>query len=549
MTGADLLALSLQQRNVEFVATLCGNGLNPLYQACHDADIRLIDTRNEQAAAYLADTYARLTRRVGVVAVSSGIAVINALTGIANAWFDGSPVLLITGESASTHDDMGKFQELDPVRLAEPVTKYSRRVLKPEKVAFYVREALAVATSGRPGPVHLSIPVDVLAAEIAEGEDVRVAPGPGEVRQDSAADADLAAEAAKLIARAERPVLIAGTGCFYAEAQDELAEFAELAGIPTMVPIWDRGVVQAPADWFMGVVGSASGSPPILADADLVLLAGARADYRLGYCLPPAVSDEATIVRIDIDPTELRSGVEPDLKLLGDPCTVLGQLAHDTRRLEAKPHADWLAEAGRRRDAFVKPWVVDAAPDAPPMTGRHIIDAIRPFLDDELVLLIDGGNIGQWAHLALGDRYPTHWLTCGASAVVGWGLPGGIAARLAYPDRPVLLLTGDGSIGFTIAELETSVKHSAPFVVLVADDSAWGIVVSGQRAAYGPEGVMACRMSECRYAQVADAFGGIGIRADDPLRLKAVLRQALDADRTTLIHAPIALGGPADGDA
>ena len=546
MTGADLLALTLQQRNVEFVATLCGNGLNPLYLACRDAGIRLIDTRNEQAAAYMADAYARLTRRVGVCAVSSGVAVVNALTGITNAWFDGSPVLLLTTESPSGQDHMGKFQELDHVALTTPVTKYARRVLDPAKIVFYVREALAQATSGRPGPVHLSIPVDVLAADVPEGADLRVAPGPGEVRQDASADPDLVAEAARLIAEAERPVLIAGTGCFYAEAHDELARFASAAAVPVLVPIWDRGVVQRPAEWFMGVVGAASGSPGILPDADLVLLVGARTDYRVGYCLPPAVSSEATIVRIDIDPTELRSGIEPNLKLLGDPCTVLGQLAAETERIAAEPHTEWLAEARRRRDAFLKPWVADPAPKTPPLTGRHVVDALRRYLDDETVLLVDGGNIGQWAHVALCDHYPAHWITCGASAVVGWGVAGGIAARLAYPDRPVLLLSGDGSIGFALGEIETSVKHGAPFVVVVADDQAWGIVVSGQQAAHGPDGVLASRTTDVRYAQIADACGAIGVRADDPLRLGAALKQAFAADRTTLIHVPIALGGPAD---
>jgi len=253
MTGAELLVLALRERNVEFVATLSGNGLNPLYLACRDAGIRLIDTRNEQAAAYLADAYARLTRRVGVVAVSSGVAHVNALTGIANAWFDGAPVLLITGESPSSQDDLGKFQELDHVALARPLCKYARRVLQPEKVAFYVREALAHATSGRPGPACLSIPVDVLAAQVAKGKAVRVQPGPGEVVQDAAADPDLVAEAAKLIARAKRPVLVAGTGAFYADAAEELDAFARLAAIPVVVPIWDRGCVERPADYFLGV--------------------------------------------------------------------------------------------------------------------------------------------------------------------------------------------------------------------------------------------------------------------------------------------------------
>jgi acetolactate synthase-1/2/3 large subunit len=180
------------------------------------------------------------------------------------------------------------------------------------------------------------------------------------------------------------------------------------------------------------------------------------------------------------------------------------------------------------------------------MTGRHIADALRPFLTEDLLFLIDGGNIGQWAHMALADCYPARWLTCGASAVVGWGLPGAIGAKLAYPRRPVLLLSGDGAIGFTIAELETSVKHSAPFVIVLADDRAWGIVVSGQRAAYGPEGVLASRMAPVDYAKLAEAFGAIGVRAETPAELSAAIARGLAADRTTLIHVPIALLGPAD---
>ncbi|HUT35440.1 MAG TPA: thiamine pyrophosphate-binding protein [Planctomycetota bacterium] len=546
MTGAELLAMTLRERNVEFVATLSGNGLNPLYLACRDADIRLIDTRNEQAAAYMADAYARLTRRVGVVAVSSGIAHVNALTGIANAWFDGAPVLLITGESPSSQDDLGKFQEFDHVALARPLCKYARRVLEPAKIAYYVREALAVATSGRPGPVCLSIPVDVLSAEIPRGKAIRVRSGPGEVVQDAAGDADLVAEAARLIAEAERPVLVAGTGAFYAEAQNELDEFARLTATPVVVPIWDRGCIERPADYFLGVVGAASGEPKLLADADLVLLVGCRTDYRVGFAMPPKVSEKAVIIRIDVDAAELRTGVEPNVKLLGDPCTVLGQLVHATRRLGAKPHTAWLATARKRDAAFRRRWLKAPAPTAPPMTGRHVVDAIRPFLSEELLFLIDGGNIGQWAHMALADCYPSRWLTCGASAVVGWGLPGAIGAKLAYPKSPVLLLSGDGAFGFTVAELETSVKHSAPFVIVLADDRAWGIVVSGQRAAHGPEGVLASRMAEVDYAKLAEAFGAVGVRAETPAELSAAIAQGLAADRTTLIHVPIAILGPAD---
>jgi acetolactate synthase-1/2/3 large subunit len=546
MTGADLLAMTLRERNVEFVATLCGNGLNPFYVACEEANIRLIDVRNEQAAAYCADAYARLTRRVGVCAVSSGIAHVNALTGITNAWFDGSPVLLITTESPLAETDMGKFQELDHLSLARPVTKYARRVDTPEKMAFYVREALAAATSGRPGPVHLGIPADVMAADIPEQQALRVRPGPGEVIQDAAADPDLVSDAAKLIARAERPVLVAGTGVFVAKGADELEEFARTAAVPTVVPIWDHGAVDRPAEHFLGVTGAASGEPRLLPDADLLLIVGARTDYRLGYGQPPKVADECTIIRIDVDAEELRRGVEPDLKLLGDPCTVLGQLTRALEEQGAAPHAPWLDEARRRHAEFIAPWVAQPPPPTPPMTGRHVVDAIRPHLSDDVVFLVDGGNIGQWAHLALCDRYPGHWLTCGASACVGWGLPGAIGAHMAYPGRPILLLIGDGSFGFTLAELETAVKHGAPFVAVVADDKAWGIVVSGQRKQHGPDGVLASHMAEVRYDQVAEAFGAVGVRAETPEALSNAIAEGLKSEKVTVIHTPIALAGPAD---
>ena len=546
MTGADLLALALRERGVEFVTTLCGNGLNPFYLACRDANIRLVDCRNEHAAAYVADAYARLTRRVGVCAVSSGIAHVNALAGVANAWFDGAPLLLVTGESPSSQDDMGKFQELDHVAVARPLCKYARRVLEPGKVAYYVREALAHATSGRPGPVHLSIPEDVLTAEVPEGESVRVEPGPGEVRQDAAADPDLVAEAARLLARAQRPLIVAGTGVFYAEGHEELAELAELTQTPVVVPIWDRGSVERPAEWFMGVIGAASGQPRLLPEADLVVLVGARVDYRTGFCLPPAVAENTVIVRIDVDATELRSGVEPQLKLLGDPCTVLGQLVQATRSLESEPHSEWLAEASRRNREFRSRWQRQSRPPAARMTGRQVVEAIRPFLGEDAIFLIDGGNIGEWAHMALADRYPSSWLTCGASAVVGWGVAGAIGARLAYPRRPIILLSGDGAFGFGVAELETSVRHSAPFVAVVASDDAWGIVVSGQLHAYGPEGVLASRMTTVDYAEVARGFGAVGLTARSPEELAEAIRKGLEGDLTTVVNVPIALGGPAD---
>ena len=547
MTGADILVRALRDHGVRFCSTLCGNGLNPFFVACRKAGIQVVDTRNEQAASYMADAYARLTRRVGVCAVSSGIGHTNALSGVVNAYFDGAPMLLLSGASAQSGNELGKFQELDHVALAAPVCKYARVVDRAERMAFYVHEAFAMATSGRPGPVHLTVPIDVLDAEVDPATVIPTRGGRDEVRQQASGDPDLVREAAELIANAERPVLIAGSGVFYAKGQDALERFATATVIPVVVPIWDRGAVPGPAEHFLGVIGAASGGPRLLPDADLVLMVGARVDYRIGYGHPPTMAKGARVVRVDVDAEELRRGLEPDVGILGDVRSVLDQLSGEMRRRGARPHRAWLEEARRRDRAFRARWIETPSPVAPPMTGRHVVDVLRPFVRDDALFLVDGGNIGQWAHMVLCDRYPGHWLTCGASGVVGWGLPGAMAAKSAYPDRPVILLSGDGSIGFTLTEFESAVRQGIPFVVVLADDRAWGIVVSGQEARYGFDGVLASRLGETRYDQVAEGLGAIGVRVERPEEIAPAIERGLRADRPTLIHVPIQGIGPADG--
>jgi acetolactate synthase-1/2/3 large subunit len=554
MTGADLVVRQLKGHGVSFVFTLCGNGMDPFYAACKRHRLRLIDVRNEQAAGYMADVVGRLTGRVGVCSASSGVAHVNALTGLTNAYFDGSPVLLITGASESRTTGMGNFQDLDHVALARPVCKLVQRVDRPERVTLAVHEAVATAESGRPGPVHLSIPSDVLQASVhkadverwlAQLEDNRAAGGTSATAAatpPSAADPDLVREAVDLLARSQRPLIIAGSGVFYASGDEPLARLAAAVGAPVVTPIWDRGSVSRPIPEFLGVIGAASGGPALLADADAIVLVGARVDYRTGYMKPPAIAAKARVIRIDREPGELNQGVSPDVGLVGNLAVVLAQLHDEWQRRRPPARTDWLREAQKRNAEYRARWA--KAPACPPMTGQHLVEALRPVLTEDLIFLIDGGNIGQWAHVLLWDRYPARWLTCGASAVVGWGLPGAIAAKLLNPERPVLLLSGDGAIGFTIAELEPAVRHRAPIVVVVADDRAWGIVASGQKRAFGEP--IASLLGPVDYAKVAEGFGAHGVTARSPKELTAAVRQALAADRPTIVHVPIALLGPTD---
>jgi acetolactate synthase-1/2/3 large subunit len=499
MNGADWFVRVLQNRGVEWIATLCGHGLDPLYDACHRAGLRLIDTRNEQAASYLADATARLTRRPGVVAVSSGIGHVNALAGVVNAHFDGAPLLLVSGAAAVSTMGRGHFQDLDHIALAAPVCKFARVIDHPESIGPVLSEALEIATERTPGPVHLTFPMDIQRAEIGDKPPlvVRTPRSRGPVTT-------------PVVPEAEQPLLVAGSGVFYADQGEALARFCARAAVPVVVPIWDRGSIAKPIPEFMGVIGAASGGPRLLAEADLVLLCGAKNDYRLGYLEPPAVRPDCRIVRLD--PEHLET-------------------------LQMSPRPGWLAEAQRRRDEFRRAFESAVVRPAGGLHALDIVDALRQVLTGETSLLIDGGSIGQWLHQLLTDRYPGHWLTCGASGVIGWGIPGAMAARLCFPNRPVILVSGDGSMTFTPAELECAVRQKLPFVAVVADDQAWGITRTGHLRQF--DHAISSDLGPIDFALLAESLGARGVRVSSTAQLAAEIHSGLAESRPTVIQVPI----------
>jgi acetolactate synthase I/II/III large subunit len=519
MTAAELLIKDLRERGVAWMATLCGHGLDPLFQAAQNAGMRLVDTRNEQTASYIADSWGRLTGRPGVCAVSSGVAQVNAFTGVTNAWFDRAPMLLISGSAATATAGMGHFQDLDQVTLARPVTKFSRSIDCAPRVREILAEALRVATADPPGPVHLLFPMDIQNTEIDES--LLVPPLKFQVaRATVEADVD---EVALALAASERPLIVAGSGIFYDGSGLEMLRFCEDRRIPVVTPIWDRGSVDQPSPVFCGVIGAATGGPPYLSEADCIVMAGAEVDYRLGYLRPPAVRGDARLVSF------------------GDKWD---ELAASCRRQAVTAPEGWLAWCVQQRDEFrrnVEQRAQQTAGDT--MHPVHVIRAIQDVLADDPALLIDGGNIGQWAHqLLCADRYPSHWLTCGRSGVVGWGIGGAMAARLAYPQRPVILLSGDGAFTFNIADLESAARQKLPFVAIVADDQGWGITRSGHERQFGAP--IASSLGPIAFDRLADSLGCRGVRAETPAELAGALRQAMTLPAVTVIHAPISAGGP-----
>jgi acetolactate synthase-1/2/3 large subunit len=243
---------------------------------------------------------------------------------------------------------------------------------------------------------------------------------------------------------------------------------------------------------------------------------------------------------VDLDPNEVHRTRQADLGIVGDPRSVLLQLVEETRPLGGGArHASWLERLRRARQAFVARWDQFGHEQEPPISALRIMREIKPFLADDITFLLDGGNIGRWAHMILWDRHPTFWHTCGASGVVGWGIPGAVAAKLARPEHPVLLLSGDGSAGFTLGDIETALRFQTPYVAVVAHDSAWGIVAEG----FPEDRRDGSALGEIRFDRVAAALGARGVYIEHPDQLGPAIEEGLGLDTVTFIHVPTQLGG------
>jgi acetolactate synthase I/II/III large subunit len=362
-------------------------------------------------------------------------------------------------------------------------------------------------------------PLDVQTTEVSDRAIVPPAP----VHSRSVVEDADTEDVARALAASKAPLLIAGSGIFYDGSGAEMLRFCEACRVPAVTPIWDRGSVDQPSPVFLGVIGSATGGPDILSEADCILMAGAELDYRVGYLRPPAVRSDARFFLFRKN---------------------WAQLAVSCRDQVTTAREAWLADCVRRREAFrlgVEERARQQGHGA--LHALDIIRAIQGVLVENPVLLLDGGSIGQWAHQWLcADRYPGDWLTCGRSGVVGWGIAGAMAARLAFPNRPVILLSGDGAFTFNVADVESAVRQHLPFVAIVADDQGWGITRIGHVRQFGEP--IASSLGPIAFDRLAESLGARGVRVSTPDEIARELRRAIAEPAVTVIHAPIVGGNP-----
>jgi thiamine pyrophosphate-dependent acetolactate synthase large subunit-like protein len=530
--GGHLVATMLKLEKIDTVFTLCGGHIMPIYNGLLDEGIRIIDLRHEQAAAHAADAYARLTRRAGVAIVTAGVGVTDAVTGIANAYQADSPVLVIGGQAPSDQFERGALQELNSVALVSGITKWSRAVMQTSRIPEYLSIAFRQMFAGRFGPAFLEIPIDVLLGAVEDSElDI-----PQNYRAITAPRGDPTAieRAAALLQNAERPAVIAGSAVWWDDASDALARFAERAALPVYLNAMGRGAL--PPDHPNHLRASRKHA---LANADVILDLGAPLDFRLGYGQPPVFNADAKIIHVDIDAREIGRNRGADVGIVGNTRAVLEQLAGAFPSVPSFPSQKWLQELRERETREMKELATLMNSDTIPVHPLRLAKEIRDVLDDDTIVIGDGGNVVSQASKVIHVAQPGHWLDPGRFGCLGVGVPFAIAAKIVHPKSNVLIINGDGAFGLNGFEFDTAVRFKLPMVSVIGNDAAWGQIRGPQMNFYGVDRAVASALALSRYDRVVEALGGYGEFVEEPRALRGALERALASGKPACVNVRI----------
>jgi acetolactate synthase I/II/III large subunit len=529
LSGGRLVARVLAQAGVRHVFTLCGGHILPIYDGCLDEGIGVVDTRHEQAAAHCADAYARLTRGVGVAMVAPGPGVTDAVTGVANAYAARSPMVLIGGAAPLALRGLGALQETEQVSLLRPITKGSYTVAETRQIPEVLTTAIRTALSGRPGPVFVEIPVDLLMATVED----RLAPIPTAYahRPRGAAEPAALDALAALLATAERPVVVAGGGIWWDDAAAALAAFAMRAGTPVFMNGAGRGALPTSHPHAFALARARA-----LGGADLVLVLGAPLDFRLGYGRAPTFAEDARVVMVDVDGAELGRNRPLALGLVGDVGVILRQALDVVPASMAARVAPWLEGLRAQEKEARRALEVFCASDATPVTHHRLAAEIARVVGPDTIVVADGGDVVGCASKVVALHRPGQWLDPGPLGCLGVGPSFAITAKLLHPDRPVVLIAGDGALGLNAMELETAVRFGLPLVCVVGNDGGWGQIRNPQRSFYGEARAVATSLPTTRFDLLAEALGARGVLVTEPAAIAPALDKALGSNEVWCVN-------------
>ena len=535
ITGSQLVCKALKLEGVRNIFTLAGDHILPVLDVMADQDFRIIDTRHEQAAVHMADGWGRITEQPGVCMYTTpGFA--NAIPGLANAMHTESPVISIAGSADLRDLGRGAQQEIDQVGMAAPTTKGSFLVHDVHRIPEFIARAMRLAFSGRRGPVHLTIPIDLQEQSVDEDEVVFYKPDEYRPKESMLADPALVRQAIALLRQARKPLVIAGSAAGYTLSGETLRRFIETTRLPVLTEEQARGLISDDHPYAFGFFERGLNRVASkVRDADVVVLLGRKQDFTIGFCRPPNVAANAKIIQIDPSPLEIGRNRGVAVGMVGNVTSVLDQMTG-----EAAAHTwkdlPWLEELRAVRAAQVE-WAENLARPETPMHAMFVHKTLKSILRPDDCLVFDGGDFCHFGRSYLPALKPKRWFYHSSLGMLGSSLPTALAAKLAYPESRVIVLTGDGAFGFNAMEFDTAVRHKLNIVTILGNDSAWGIDRQIQLGLYGRP--VATELRQARYEQMVQGLGGYGEFVERPEDLEHALQRALASGRPALLNVVV----------
>jgi thiamine pyrophosphate-dependent acetolactate synthase large subunit-like protein len=528
LTGSEILAKALRNEGVNDLFFIMGGPMLLAEESCIKEGIRPIDVRHEQAAAFMGQAYSRLLNKPSVCMAASGPGVTNLITGIANAYIDCVPVVAVGGSSPFKAYGRQVFQEIDQLGMMKPCTKWAERVYSLARIPEMVNVAFQKAMAGKPGPVYLDFPGDILYEKIDESEIDWSISGRSIPRARPHAAPELISDTVEALSKAKKPVIITGGGILWSDAADELREFVDKAEIPFYTTPQGRGVIPEDHPLSYMTVRSAA-----FREADLIMIIGTRMNYIIGHAAPPRFNKDATIIRIDIDEDEISTSPRKiDIGIVGDAKAVLHQI---NSRLDGAVSKDSFSEWRNRlseeeANKRSRPGG-NSVSDAVPIHPLRLCEEVKNFMDRDAILVVDGQEILNYGRQSMPTFEPGHRLNSGPFGTMGVGLPFGLGAKIAKPDCQVIVVHGDGSFGLNAMELDTAVRHSINVLVVISLNGGWTA---------DPDGTKPGRdLGYTRYDKMAEALGCYAEYVEQPGEIKGALERAqeqVDKGRVAVVN-------------
>ena len=524
--GGIHAAQALQEAGIETLFALPGGHILPLFEGARVLGLRIVDTRHEENAVFMAEGWALATGRPAAAAMTAGPGLANALPGMAEANSAGVPVVVMAGRTGLGQRHRGAVQDLDQLAAVTPVTKWRAECHDPARVGWYVKEAVHQARAGSPGVAYLEVPQDVFA-ETALPEEQPWPMGHDKPARSAPVRGDLD-RAVEVLSSAERPVIVAGSGAFFSGAGDALQALAERSGIPVTTTSAARGLID---DDHPRCLGGLVHGGLALASSDVALVLGSKFNANLVYGGLPLFPPDQRIVQVDIRPENLGGLRRPEVALAGDVQATLDALT-EAWRASPDRHDSWVEQARQGVDLSWRQWDEQCERRANGLHPGWLAREVARFADEHGpgAFVSDGGDSVLWGiAFSKAHRPGTNLFIGSAMGTLGIGLPFAVAAKAARPDEPAFVFTGDGAFGLSAIELDTAARHRLGVVVVVVNNGGWGDVRHEQRMFYGDQADQGAVLSNMRYDLLAEAVGGHGERVTEPDQLRPALERATKA--------------------